>query len=136
MACDGRAQWTVYGMAVLSFASLPRVGEAAPIRRGGSRSRGLGFHTVKCDPHFVRRKMGRYGKAWLRRLGAEGSTSAVPLAHLCPQGSAYLQMVLAAALSGCVTAHARWRAWRRGGLAALRWLGLPVLSRLVGSLDV
>ena len=125
-ACDGRAQWTVYGMAVLSFTCLLRVGEAAPIRRGGSRGRGLGFHTVKCDTHIIRRKLGSYGRARLRWLDREGSTSAVPLAHLCPQGSAYLQMVMATALSGCESAHTRWHAWRRGGSAALRWLGLPV----------
>ena len=125
-ACDGRAQWAVYGMAVLSFTCVVRVGEAAPIRRGGSRSRGLGFHTVKCNPHFVRRRLGSYGRAWLRWLDREGSTSAIPLAHFCPQGSAYLQMVMATALSGCESVHARWHAWRQGGLAALRWLGLPV----------
>ena len=89
-ACDGRAQWTVYGMAVPSFTCLLRVGEAAPIRRGGSRGRGLGFQTIKCDPHFVRRKLGSYGRAWLQWLDCEGSTSAVPLALLCPRGSAYL----------------------------------------------
>ena len=75
-ACDGRAQWPVYGMAVVSFTCLPRVGEAAPIKRGGSRSRGLGFHTGKYDPHFVRRKLGSYLRAWLRWLDREGSTSA------------------------------------------------------------
>ena len=64
--CDGRAQWTVYGMAVLSFTCLLRVGEAAPIRHGGSRSRGLGFHTVKCGPHFVTRRTRSYGRSWLR----------------------------------------------------------------------
>ena len=126
LACDGRAQCPVYGMAVLSFTCLLLVGEAAPIRRGGSRSRGLGFHTVKCDPHFVRQRMGSYGKSWLRWLDGEGSTSTVPLAHFCPQGSSYLQMVMATALSGYASAHARWHAWRRGGSAALRWLGLPV----------
>ena len=125
-ACDGKAQWTAYGMAVLSFTCLLRVGEAAPIRRGGSRARGLGFHTVKCDPHFVRRKLGSYGGAWLRWLDREGSTSALPLAHFCPQGVAYLQMVMATTLSGSASAHARWHAWRRGGSAALRWLGLPI----------
>ena len=83
-----------------------------------------GFHTVKCHPHFVRRKPGSYGRAWLRWLDREGSTSAVLLAHFYPQG--YLQMVMATALSGCESAHARWHAWRRGGSAALRWLGLPV----------
>ena len=77
-------------------------------------------------PHFVRRKLGSYGRAWLRWLDREGSTSAVPLAHFCSQGAAYLQMVMATALSGCDIAHARWHAWRRGGSAALRWLGLPV----------
>ena len=35
-------------------------------------------------------------------------------------------MVMAAALSGCMSAHARWQAWRWGGSAALRCLGLPV----------
>ena len=125
-ACDGRAHRTVYGMAVLSFTCLLWVGEAAPIRRGGSRSRGLGFHTVKCDPHFIRRKLGSYGRAWLRWLDHEGSTSAIPLAHFCPQGSAYLQVVMSTTLSGCESAQARWHAWRRGGSAALRWLGLPV----------
>ena len=62
------AQWTVYGMAVLSFTCLLRVGKAAPIRHGGSRSRGLGFHIVKCDPHFVRRKLGSYGVAEMVRV--------------------------------------------------------------------
>ena len=65
--------------------------------------------------------MGGYGRSWLRWLDGEGSTSAVPLVHFYPQGSAYLQMVMATALSGCASAHARWHAWRRGG-----WLGLPV----------
>ena len=50
-ACNCRAQWKVYGTAILWFTCLPRVGEASPIKRGGSRSRGLRFHTVKCDPH-------------------------------------------------------------------------------------
>ena len=112
MACDGRAQWTVYGRAVLSFTYLLRVGEAALIRRGASRSRGLGFHTIKCDLRFIWRKLGRYGRAWLRWLDVEGATSAIPLALFCPQGSAYLYMVMAAALNGCVSPHKRWHAWR------------------------
>ena len=65
-ASDGRAQWTAYGMALLSFTYIPQVGKAAPMTCGGSRARGLGFHTVKCDPHFVRRKRESYGRAWLR----------------------------------------------------------------------
>ena len=43
--CDGKAQWTVCGMAVLSFTCLLRVGEAAPIRRAGSRAWGF---TLPC----------------------------------------------------------------------------------------
>ena len=135
-ACDAKAQWTVYGMAVPSFRCLLRVGDAAPIRRDGSRARGLGFHTVKCDPHFVRRKLGSYGRAWLRWLDREGSTSAFLLAHFFPQGAAYLQMVMATALSGCASAHARWHAWRRGwvgGLALVLFAGQ--MARLVGLLD-
>ena len=59
-------------------------------------------------------------------MDAEGDTLAVPVVHLCPQGSAFLYMVMAAALSGYASAHVRCHAWRRGGSAALRWLGLPV----------
>ena len=114
-------------MAVLLFTCLLRVGEAAPVGRGGSRARRLGFHTVKCDPHFVSMKLGSYGRAWLRWLHREGSTSAVPLAHFCRQGAAYLQMVVATTLNGCASAHTRWHACRRGGSAALRRLGLPVI---------
>ena len=58
---SGPSRWrvwqsTVDGIrhAVLSFTCLLRGGEVAPIRRGGSQSRGLGFYTVKCDPRFVR----------------------------------------------------------------------------------
>ena len=43
-ACDGRAQWMAYGMAVLSSTCLLRVGEAAPIRRGGSVEGAWGSH--------------------------------------------------------------------------------------------
>ena len=125
-ACDAAAQWAVYRMAVLSFTWQLRVYEATPIRRAGSRSRGFGFHTVKCDPHFVRRKPGSYGRAWLRWLDREGSTSSIRLAHFCPQGSGYVQMVMATALSGCESAHAGWHAWRRGWSAALCWLGFQV----------
>ena len=35
-----------YGMTILSFRCLLRVGEATPIRRGRSRARGLWFHSV------------------------------------------------------------------------------------------
>ena len=78
------------------------------------------------DPHFVRRKLGSYGRAWLRWFDREGSTSAVLLAHFCPQGAAYLLMVMATALSRCDSAHAQWHAWRTGGSAALHWFGLLV----------
>ena len=42
LACTERPQWTVYGMAVLAFTCLLRVGEAAPLRRGGLPVSGLG----------------------------------------------------------------------------------------------
>ena len=68
-ACDGRAHWTVYGMAVLSFTCLLRVGEAPPIRRGGSRSRGLGFHTVKCGPAFRPKEAGELRQGMAAMVG-------------------------------------------------------------------
>ena len=126
LACTERPQWTVYGMAVLAFTCLLRVGEAAPLRRGGSRCRGLAFRTVKVAPRTVRRRLGKYAREWLGWLDATGATSAVVGAQFCPQGPAFMQSVMAAALGGSDNPHARWHAWRRGGSAALRWLGLPI----------
>ena len=126
LACTERPQWTVYGMAVLAFTCLLQVGEAAPLRRGGSRCRGLAFRTVKVAPRIVRRRLGKYAQAWLGWLDAKGATSAVVGAQFCPQGPAYMQSVMAAALGGSDNPHARWHAWRRGGSAALRWIGLPI----------
>ena len=113
-------------MAVLAFTCLLRVGEAAPLRRGGSRCRGLAFRTVKVAPRIVRRRLGKYAQEWLGWLDATGATSAVVGAQFCPQGPAFMQSVMAAALGGSDNPHARWHAWRRGGSAALRWLGLPI----------
>ena len=126
LACTERPQWTVYGMAVLAFTCLLRVGEAAPLRRGGSRCRGLAFRTVKVAPRIVRRRLGKYAQERLGWLDATGATSAVVGAQFCPQGPAFMQSVMAAALGGSDNPHARWHAWRRGGSAALRWLGLPI----------
>ena len=72
LACTERPQWTVYGMAVLAFTCLLRVGEAAPLRRGGSRCRGLAFRTVKVAPRIVRRRLGKYAQEWLGWLDATG----------------------------------------------------------------
>ena len=105
---------------------LLRLAEAAPLRWGGSRCRGLAFRTVKVAPRIVRRRLGKYAQAWLGLLNAKGATSAVVGAQLCPQGPAYMQSVMAAALGGSDNPHARWHAWRRGGSAALRWMGLPI----------
>ena len=84
LACRERPQWTVYGMVVLAFTCLLRVGEAAPLRRGGSRCRGLAFRTVKVAPRIVRRRLGKYAQAWLGWLDAKGATSAVVGAQFCP----------------------------------------------------
>ena len=74
----------------------------------------------------MRRRLGKYAQAWLGWLDAKGATSAVVGAQFCPQGPAFMQSVMAAALGGSDNPHARWHAWRRGGSAALRWLGLPI----------
>ena len=93
---------------------------------GGSRCRGLAFRTVKVAPRIVRRRLGKYAQEWLDWLDAKGATSAVVGAQFCPQGPAFMQSVMAAALGGSDNPHATWHAWRRGGSAALRWLGLPI----------
>ena len=101
-------------------------GRGSPHHTWRVPQQGRGVHPVKCDPHFVGMKLVSHSRAWLRWLDREGSTCAIPVAHFCPQGFPYLQMVMATALNGCESAHARWYVWRRGGSAALRWLGLPV----------
>ena len=126
LACMERPQLAVYGMELLAFTCLLRVGEAAPLRRGGSPCRGLAFRTVKVAPHIVRRRFGKYAQEWLGWLDAKGATFAVVGAQFCLQGPAFMQSVMAAALGGSDNPHARWHAWRRGGSAALRWLGLPI----------
>ena len=68
-ACDGRAQRTVYGLAVLSFTCLLRVGEATPIRRGGSRSRGVEFHTIKSDQQLVGKEAGELRQGMATMVG-------------------------------------------------------------------
>ena len=118
--CDGRAQWTVYGMAVLSFTCLLRVGEAAPIRRGGSCSWGGGCHTVTSDAHFALRKPGGYGRAWTVR-GPRPQSHWRTFARKGPPTSRWSWQPPSAAVKAPTRNGTRGR-----GSAALRWLGLPV----------
>ena len=93
---------------------------------GGSRCRGLAFRTVKVASRIVPRRLGKYAQAWLGWLDAKGTTSAGVGAQFGREGQAYMQWVMVAALGGSDNPHARWHAWRRGGSAALRWMGLPI----------
>ena len=85
MACDGRSQWTAYGMAVLSVTCLLRVGEAAPIRPGGSRARGLGFHTTPLSVTHTSSQEG--GELWHDMAATVGPRGI----HICgPTGTLLL----------------------------------------------
>ena len=99
-------------------------------RQPPSRVEGPAGGCCGFTPSSVTHTLSEGGWGATARRGCDGYTvrgppSAIPLAHFCPQGSAYLQMVMATALSGCECAPPRWHAWGRGGSAALRWLGLP-----------
>ena len=108
-------------------------GQGGPNPEGGIPQPGAGFHTIKCDPRFVRRKLGRYSRAWLRWLDIEGATSAVPgallPARMClpPDGHGGRPQWLS-------EAHTRWHTWRRGESALVGAAG--PLPRLVGPLAV
>ena len=124
--CSSHDQWTLFAMAAISFTCLLRVGEASPLRRGGSRAKGLLFITVKNDPRLVVRALGAWPRAWLKWLDKEGWTGAAYTALICPQGAHYHQEILAWSLQGAEAESVQWNAWRRGGAAAVRWLGLSV----------
>ena len=92
--CQFQAGTAGVGVWECSFTCLLRVGEAAPLRRGGSRSCVLGFHTVKCDSCLV-------GDGW-ERTARRGSAGLMPRPH--PRGCGTLTSCLSAFSCSCVCA--------------------------------
>ena len=119
-SCSRAGEWKVYAAAVLSFATLCRVGEISSLRRSNISKVGITYRGIKRDHRQITRRLGPYSQAWatwLRRI-APGEAPALGRA-------ADLEMGMAKLLQGTDRAEARWHAWRRAGATYLRWLGLP-----------
>ena len=119
-SCSRVGEWKVYAAAVLSFATLCRVGEISSLRRSNISKVGITYQGIKRDHRQITRRLGPYAQAWatwLRRI-APGQAPALGRA-------ADLEMGMAKLLQGTDRGEARWHAWRRAGAAYFRWLGLP-----------
>ena len=118
-SCSRVGEWKIYAAAVLSFATLCRVGEIS-LRRSNISKVGITYQGIKRDHRQITRRLGPYAQAWatwLRRI-APGEAPALGRA-------ADLEMGMAKLLQGTDRGEARWHAWRRAGATNLRWLGLP-----------
>ena len=119
-ACSRVEDWKIYAAAVLSFATLCRVGEISSLRRSNISKMGITFQGIKRNQHQVTRRLGPYAQAWaswLRRI-APGEAPEVGRA-------AVLEMGMAQLLQWSERCAARWNSRRRAGATYLRWLGLP-----------
>ena len=119
-SCSRVGEWKIYAAAVLSFATLCRVGEISSLRRSNISKVGITYQGIKRDHHQITRRLGPYAQAWaswLRRI-APGEAPALGRAT-------DLEMGMAKLLQGTDRGEARWHAWRRAGATYLRWLGLP-----------
>ena len=101
-------------------------GRGCPPLSGGLRVSGLGIPHGKSGPTHRTQMAGEVCPSVARLAGCQGGHVRCRWAQFCPQGPAYMQSVMAAALGGSNNLHARWHAWKRGGSAALRWVGLPI----------
>ena len=53
-------------------------------------------------------------------------TSEKESTFICPQGPASLEERIALVLAGTEYKEHRWHRWRRGGVALLKWMGVPI----------
>ena len=119
-SCSGVGECKIYAAAVLSFATLCRVGEILSLRRSNVSKVGITYQGIKRDHRQITRRVGPYAQAWatwLRRI-ALGEAPALGRAT-------DLEMGMAKLLQGTDRGEARWQPWRRAGATYLRWLGLP-----------
>ena len=119
-SCSGLGEWKIYAAAVLSFATLCRVGEISSLRRPNISKVGVTYQGIKRDHRQITRRLGPYVQAWaswLRRI-APGEATALGRATDLQSGMAKL-------LQGTDRGEARWNASRRAGATCLRWLVLP-----------
>ena len=119
-SCTRVGEWKIYAVAVLSFATLCRVGETSSLRRSNISKVGITYQGIKRDHRQITRRLGPYVQAWaswLRRIApAEAATLGL---------AADLEMGMAKLLQGTNRGEAGWHSWRRERATYLRWLGLP-----------
>ena len=119
-SCSRVGEWKIYAAAVLSFATLCRVGERWSLRRSNISKVGITYQGIKRDHRRITRRLGPYAQAWATWLRRIAPNEAPALGR-----AADLEMGMAKLLQGTDRGEAKWHAWRRAGATYLRWLGLP-----------
>ena len=105
-SCTRVGKWTIYATAVLSLATLCRVGEISLLRRSNFSKVGITYQGIRCDHRQITRRLGPYAQAWaswLRRI-APGEALALGRA-------ADLEIGMAKLLQGTDKGEARWHSW-------------------------
>ena len=121
--------WFCLGLAVISFATLLRVGEAASVRPVDLRKRCvLGFFDDKKDDDWVTVRLGAWPEAWRAAMAAHPWVSSRPASVPLMAAAFDLQAAIHGLLAATGWESMGWHAWRRGGAAAMRAFGAAIAS--------
>ena len=121
--------WFCLGLAVISFATLLRVGEAASVRPVDLRKRCvLGFSDDKKDDDWVTVRLGAWPDAWRAAMAAHPWVSSRPASVSLMAAAFDLQAAIHGLLAATGWESMGWHAWRRGGAAAMRAFGAAIAS--------
>ena len=121
--------WFCLGLAVISFAALLRVGEAASVRPVDIRTRcTLGFFDDKKDDNWVTVRLGAWPDAWRAAMAAHPWVSSRPASVPLMAAAFDLQAAIHGLLAATGWESMGWHAWRRGGAAAMRAFGAAIAS--------
>ena len=113
--------WFCLGLAVISFTTLLRVGEAASVRPVDLRKRCvLGFFDDKKDDDWVTVRLGAWPEAWRAAMAAHPWVSSRPASVPLMAAAFDLQAAIHGLLAATGWESMGWHAWRRGGAAAMR----------------
>ena len=106
-SCSRAGEWKIYAAAVLSFATLCRVGEISSLRRLNISKVGITYQGIKRDHRQITRRLGPYSLAWATWLRRIAPGEAPPLGR-----AADLETGMAKLLQGTDRAEARWQGGR------------------------
>ena len=121
--------WFCLGLAVISFATLLRVGEAASVRPVDIRTRcTLGFFDDKKDDDWVTVRLGAWPDAWRAAMAAHPWVSSRPASVPLMAAAFDLQAAIHGLLAATGWESMGWHAWRRGGAAAMRAFRAAIAS--------